>query len=109
MAYQDLLVGTTSAGQSTAITCDGTARITLGIYPGVSATTAEAWSERAGCPVYYASGTTKITPLTDCKGRPVVLTAHKPTVHIEQAGSYVVDKGVTAQKVGVWGEDGTTP
>lgn len=104
MAFQDLLVGTTSAGQSTAITCDGTTRITLGISPGE-----EAWSERAGCPVYYANGTTKITPLTDCKGRPVVLTAHKPTVHIEQAGSYVVDKGVTAQKVGVWGEDGTTP
>lgn len=106
MAYTDLLTGRTAAATSTAIDCDGISEITLGIYAGATGPNSDAFSERAGCGVFYWDGTNKVLPLYDPRGKPVVLTASKPTVAIHAAGSYVVDKGLTTQLIGVWGDNG---
>jgi hypothetical protein len=101
MAYQQLLASQTAAADSTTLSNDGTKHITLGIF------CTQPWTERAGCMVYQVNGTDPVMPLYDPRGRPVVLTAHSPTVVIYGAGTYLVRKSATTQAVGVWGDDGT--
>lgn len=106
MATQDLLTGRTTASDSTAIVCDGDKVVTLGLYAGAGLATQEPFSERAGCGVFQTDGTRVIGPLLDECGKHVTLTARRPVVWIHHAGNYIVRKGVTSQKIGVWGETG---
>lgn len=107
MAFIQLLAPTTAAGTSTAVTTDGITTITIGMR-AIDGGNEVPIGQYLGCPVMQTgTGGTVVGRARDKCGRPVVLTTPVPRTAILPAGTYVVQKGVTAEAVEIWADDGT--
>lgn len=108
MAVQVLLAKTSTADESTTVTCDGNVHIVIGMRALDNSNKEIAIGQYIGCEIFQedGSGNDIGRPRDEC-GRPVILTTPRPMVAIRDAGTYKVVKGVTINDVEIWADDGT--
>jgi len=103
MANEVLLAPTNDRETSTTVTCDGIARIQIGLFVSANMPI----RERVGARVLVENPEGTIPyRYPDKRMNVVVLTANEPVIYITEAGTYSVDKPLTDQRVGVFADTG---